>query len=480
VNPNRAQERVSRVLKNKWRLDRVLGAGGMACVYEATHRNGMRAAVKVLHPELSSNQEIRTRFLREGYLANSVGHPGVVRVFDDDVDDDGSVFLVMDLLLGETLEQYRKRHGGSIPIPDAVRIGTMILDVLSAAHDKGIVHRDIKPENVFITENGGVKLVDFGIARVREVQASAALTQQGEILGTPAYMAPEQALARWDEVDARTDIWAVGATLFTLIAGRHVHEGETGNEVLLGAMTRPAPPLAAVAPHAPPDVCAVIDRALAPTREQRWPDARAMEHALMSTSGSGAFSATVTGSTHAMSNAGPSSHGASNHGANHGATANTGPPSIVRQHEIQQPTQMGVSQTVAGVPGRHSWVGLVFGLAVLVGGAAVLVWALVLHPKTKVDTGPATSTSIPVITVGTPSSTESITLPPLTSTSPSAATMADAATTLSHTVKAPPHGSVPSVSPSATAALSATTTPSAKPTSSTGPRPTIDIHDSRR
>ena len=454
---------MSRVLKNKWRLDRVLGAGGMACVYEATHRNGMRAAVKVLHPELSANQEIRTRFLREGYLANSVSHAGTVRVFDDDVDDDGSVFLVMDLLVGETLEQYRKRHGGRIPVAEAVRIGTLMLDVLAAAHDKGIVHRDVKPENVFLTEGGGLKLVDFGIARVREAQQQASLTQQGEILGTPAYMAPEQALARWDEVDARTDIWAVGATLFTLIAGRHVHEGETGNEVLLGAMTKVAPPLASVAPWAPPDVCAIVDRALAPSREQRWVDARAMEQALMTTVGSGAYSATVTGSPVQ-------------------AVSHPSMPSVVRTHDMAapppmthamappQPTAMGVSATVAGVPKPRSAVAIVAAISVFVGGAIVLVVALFLRkPSEKIEPGTAPSSSASVAASLVPDAAASAT-PPASASAASSASAAPPASVATTTK--------PATRPSARA--STTVAASAPPPASTAPRPTIDIHDSRR
>src|SRR5581483_10587747 len=168
MSSSRAQGRVGRVLRDKWHLDRLLGAGGMACVYAATHRNGTRAAVKLLHPELSLNDDIKQRFLREGYLANSVDHPGIVRVFDDDVDTDGSVYLVMDLLSGETLENKWRKAGKQMQLDEALRVGISVLDVLAAAHAKGIVHRDIKPENIFLTTNGGLRVLDFGIARVRE------------------------------------------------------------------------------------------------------------------------------------------------------------------------------------------------------------------------------------------------------------------------------------------------------------------------
>ena len=155
-----------------------------------------------------------------------------------------------------------------------------MLDVLVAAHAKGIVHRDVKPDNVFLTSEGGVKLLDFGIARIRELtQQHATMTGAGA-MGTPAFMPPEQARGRWDAVDPRTDVWALGATMYTLATGRCVHEAETLNEVLLAAMTKPAPALATIAVGMPPPFCALIDRSLAYEIDQRWPDATAMQLAL--------------------------------------------------------------------------------------------------------------------------------------------------------------------------------------------------------
>src|SRR5208282_3560858 len=161
----RAQVRVGQVLKEKWRLDGLLGVGGMAAVYAATHRNGSRVAIKLLHPELSTHHEVRTRFLREGYVANAVGHEGAVRITDDDVAEDGSAFLVMELLDGETLEDRRIRSGGQLNEDEVLSVADQLLDVLIAAHAKGVIHRDLKPDNVFITRTGQVKLLDYGIAR---------------------------------------------------------------------------------------------------------------------------------------------------------------------------------------------------------------------------------------------------------------------------------------------------------------------------
>ena len=242
----------------------------MASVYAATHRNGKQVAIKVLHTELSLDPSIRARFLREGYAANRVGHPGAVSVSDDDVADDGSVFLVMDLLHGETLEARRERKGGTLDVVDVLSISDQVLDILAAAHEKGIVHRDLKPENLFITGEGLVKVLDFGIARVRELSTKSVATQAGSTMGTPAYMASEQARGLWDEVDPRTDLWAIGATMFTTLTGRLVHDGRTVNEQLLSAMTKPAPSVSTLL-RIPPAVAIVIDRALAFDKGRAWP-----------------------------------------------------------------------------------------------------------------------------------------------------------------------------------------------------------------
>jgi serine/threonine-protein kinase len=278
----RSRERVGITLKDKWRLDALLGVGGMAAVYSATHRNGMRVAVKMLHPELSINPEVRTRFLREGYVANRVEHSGAVTVLDDDATDDGAVFLVMELLDGETLAHRFERKARSLAAPQILLITDQVLDVLVAAHEKQIVHRDIKPDNIFLTRSGGVKLLDFGIARLRELSTQSSATRSGSTMGTPAYMAPEQARARWDEVDGRTDLWAVGATMFKLLTGRVVHVADTLNEQLLAAMTLPAPPIATLVPTAPIPLVEIVDKALAFERENRWPDARQMQQATRS------------------------------------------------------------------------------------------------------------------------------------------------------------------------------------------------------
>jgi serine/threonine-protein kinase len=274
-----AQAHLGKVLRGKWRLDALLGIGAMAAVYAATHRNGMRAAVKLLHPELAADAKVRARFLREGYAANKIDHRGCVAVLDDDVSEDGSAFLVMELLIGETLDERAERRGGRLPVAEVVSAGDQLLDALAAAHTKGIVHRDIKPGNLFVTRDGTLKVLDFGIARLLEDQG-ATVTMTGAAVGTPAFMPPEQALAEWDKVDGRTDIWAAGATMFTLLTGRFVHDTESVTALLVAVSSRPVEPINAVMPELPRGIGAVIDRALAFRPEDRWADARAMQAAL--------------------------------------------------------------------------------------------------------------------------------------------------------------------------------------------------------
>jgi hypothetical protein len=278
---SRALVRLGTVLQDKWKLDSLLGIGGMAAVYAATHRNGKRVAVKMLHPEFSHDEDVRTRFLQEGYAANTIQHEGAVSVLDDDLAPDGAAFIVMEMLEGETVEQRWERGGQRLPVGDVLWIADQLLDVLVAAHAKSVIHRDIKPENLFITKAGALKVLDFGIAKVFERQHTRqSSTRAGTVMGTPAFMAPEQALAHWDEVDGRTDLWAVGATMFMLLSGRHVHEAQSSQEQLILSATAPARSLSTVAPGVPRQVVSIVDRALAFDRVARWPDAASMQTAV--------------------------------------------------------------------------------------------------------------------------------------------------------------------------------------------------------
>ncbi len=273
-----AHARVGQLFDGKWHLAHLLGVGGTAAVYAARHRNASVAAVKILHPTLSHDDVLCARFLREGYVANTVAHAGAVRVLDDDTADDGSVYLVMELLEGETLDARARRKDGRLPLTEVLSLTDQLLDVLGAAHAKGILHRDVKPENLFLTVDGQLKVLDFGIARLGGASTSATIT--GTALGTPAFMAPEMALGKQERVDARTDLWAVGATMFNLLTGRFVQEGDTANEVLVRAATTRVVPVRSLAPELPEGLAAIVDRALSFESASRWPDAASFQAAV--------------------------------------------------------------------------------------------------------------------------------------------------------------------------------------------------------
>jgi serine/threonine protein kinase len=275
----KAQGRVGETFARKWHVDRLLDIGGMAAVYVATHRNGNRVAIKLLHQMYADHDEARRRFLVEGYVANKVGHPGAVTVLDDDELEDHTPFLVMELLEGESLEERLKKRTVLAP-PAVLLVADRVLDVLASAHDKGIVHRDIKPANIFLTRDGGVKVLDFGLARVREQGMKGSLTRTGMIIGTASYMPPEQARAKRDLIDARTDIWAVGATMFKAMTGHYVHEGDSVQERLIAAMSQKPRSIATLMPSLAPPIVGVVDRALAFQMGDRWQNAKEMQSSL--------------------------------------------------------------------------------------------------------------------------------------------------------------------------------------------------------
>jgi len=276
MTDDHVQRRIGTTLRGKYLLEQVLGVGAMGAVFAATHRNGMRVAIKLLHPEFSCDEEIRRRFVREGYIANRVKHPGVVRIIDDDADDEGVAFLVMELLEGRTLDAEWEASG-RLP-PDRVgHVVVRLLDVLAAIHAEGIVHRDIKPENVFLTNEGGLKVLDLGIARVVE---SRTQTKMGILMGTPGFVAPEQALGNAPAIDARTDVFSVGATMYGLLTGEVIHPGATAMDQMVAAASRQARPLREAWPEAPAELANVVDVALAFDKAKRWPGALEMKTAL--------------------------------------------------------------------------------------------------------------------------------------------------------------------------------------------------------
>lgn len=287
--------RIGTTLCGKWTVDRFIGAGGMADVFAGTHRNGRRVAIKILKPELAVDPALVRRFVREGYVANRVGNPGAVAVLDDDVASDGAPFLVMELLEGETLAELLARRG-PLPLDEVLRLADEWLGVFAAAHAQGIVHRDIKPDNLFVAADGAAKVLDFGIARLREANPSAsqAHSLDGEVIGTPGYMAPEQASGQTALVDARTDVWALAATAFVMLTGQRLQKGDTVQALLVLAITTPVGKTSALSPLVPKAIGEVLDKALAFDKTHRFADAAEFRQALREATSVPSLASTVT------------------------------------------------------------------------------------------------------------------------------------------------------------------------------------------
>ena len=200
----------------KYRLTSYLGEGGMASVYEGVHETiGSKAAVKILNPSLSSNNQIRERFKNEAKFMFSLKHPNIATIYDFE-ESDSTLAIVMELLEGNDLNSYLKIHG-RFTDNHAFKVFEQILSAFEFAHDKGYIHRDIKPSNIFILPDGTVKILDFGIAKI--FGQDSEITQTGTQLGTPMYMSPEQVRAD-KSIDYRSDIYSLGVLLHTMLQGK--------------------------------------------------------------------------------------------------------------------------------------------------------------------------------------------------------------------------------------------------------------------
>jgi len=272
----RPEDRVGATLNGKWTVEGLLAVGGMGAVYGAVHRNGRKAAIKVLLPRFARDPEVRKRFMREGYVANKIEHPGAVAILDDDIAEDGAPYLVMERLEGESVSEWLARVGGVLPPTEVLAIAGQVLEVLGVAHENGIVHRDIKPGNVFVTRSGHAKVLDFGLARIRDGLISLTPTADGTIMGTVGYMAPEQARGATAAVDSRSDLFSVGALMYRALSGRRVHERPSPIEMTQAAMREPVAPIATVMPDVGPVLAAAVDRAVAFDKATRWQSAAAM------------------------------------------------------------------------------------------------------------------------------------------------------------------------------------------------------------
>jgi serine/threonine-protein kinase len=255
-----------------YRLVAQIGSGSMGVVFLAEHqRIERRVAIKVLGPELVSDQRALQRFFVEALATSRIRHPGIVEVFDCDVDATGRAYIVLEHLEGETLAE-RLRRAGKLHWSAAGLIARRLADALGAAHEKGIVHRDLKPENVFLVGNGrdptaAVKVLDFGVAKLLASEAISRVTMRGTVVGTPEYMSPEQCAGA--EVDHRADIYALGCILFEMLTGQPPFLTSTVRELALAHRFRPAPSAAASCPDLPDWLGDLLARMLAKEPERR-------------------------------------------------------------------------------------------------------------------------------------------------------------------------------------------------------------------
>jgi len=276
------------ILGGQYQVLEKIGTGGMGSVYKASQPAMNRmVAIKILHPKLANRKDLTSRFRREARAMSQLSHPNTVKVFVyGEMEDDGSLYIVMEMLEGRNLNQT-VRKDGPIPIERAIPILIQVCGALQEAHDLGIVHRDLKPENIFLSRQGGIndfpKVLDFGLAKVTERQmqpGSIILTQEGMVFGTPEFMSPEQAQGK--TLDARSDIYSLAVILYEVLTGKLPFTAKTPMEYIQKHVTEPIIPLSerVADKHFPKELDVVMARALSKKPEQRYQTAAEFAEAL--------------------------------------------------------------------------------------------------------------------------------------------------------------------------------------------------------
>ncbi|MBX3200457.1 MAG: protein kinase [Labilithrix sp.] len=277
------RELFGQTVGGRYRIKGVLGEGGMGTVYDAEHIGLSRqVAIKVLSPTQAKKRVAVKRFQQEARAAGAIGHPNICEVYDLGLLDDGSPYLVMEKLVGQTLAERIAKEGG-LPFDDVVDVVSQVLSGLIAAHDKGIVHRDIKPENIFLARRLGcppiIKLLDFGVSKMMaEFQTgddALDLTRTGMVMGTPYYMSPEQARGERN-LDGRVDVYACGVVMYEAIAGKRPFLAPNYNALLLAIINTKPRSIRELRPATPPELEAIIRRAMEKSRADRYATAKHM------------------------------------------------------------------------------------------------------------------------------------------------------------------------------------------------------------
>jgi serine/threonine protein kinase len=262
-----------------------LGEGGMGVVYLAEHPViGKKVAMKAIHPELSKNADVVSRFITEAKAVNQIGHEHIVDIADFGNTPEGEFYFVMEYLQGESLSDRLKRDK-RIPVSQAMSIGAQIADALNASHQQGIIHRDLKPENIFLCNRGTgrdfVKVLDFGLAKLTQSdQKVTHKTRTGSVMGTPYYMSPEQCEGK-TEIDYRADIYSLGVLLFEMLTGKVPFGGEGYGEIIVKHVTMPPPSVRSVVPDLPDYLDPIMYRILAKDRDQRFQTMADLREALL-------------------------------------------------------------------------------------------------------------------------------------------------------------------------------------------------------
>ena len=280
-------ELIGQTLNGTYVVENVLGEGGMGRVYRASHTriSNKRFAIKVLRPEFTRNTEVVARFRREAEAAACISHPNVVEVYDVDITPEGFSYLVCEYLAGSDLAEYLADKKRLEPLR-AVNLTLQVCHALEAAHDSGVIHRDVKPHNIFlladdqgqIPEYPAIKVLDFGLSRFMDSDGSTQLTRAGVIMGTPSYMSPEQAEGK--PVDARTDVYGLGAVLFATLAGRPPYEAESLQALVMAVINGAPDRLRAIVPAVPESLEFIVEHAMARAPAERYQNMQEFRSAL--------------------------------------------------------------------------------------------------------------------------------------------------------------------------------------------------------